>query len=73
MKRRQGGEKGPNLMTAGRMDRGDGIELAWEKQEGRGPTIVFLPGFRSDMTGDKATGLAEIGRASCRERVCVPV
>ena len=50
-------------MTAGRMDRGDGIELAWEKQEGRGPTIVFLPGFRSDMTGDKATGLAAFAAA----------
>ncbi|HEX2940921.1 MAG TPA: alpha/beta hydrolase, partial [Rhodopila sp.] len=25
---------------------------------GRAPTIVFLPGFRSDMTGDKATALA---------------
>ena len=45
-------------MTAGRLDRGDGIELGWIKQDGAGPTIVFLPGFRSDMTGDKATGLA---------------
>jgi pimeloyl-ACP methyl ester carboxylesterase len=57
------GEKGPNFMTAGRMDRGDGTALAWEKLEGRGPTIVFLPGFRSDMTGDKATGLATFAAA----------
>jgi len=56
-------EKGRQSMTAGRMDRGDGIELAWDKQEGRGPTIVFLPGFRSDMTGDKATGLAAFAAA----------
>ena len=50
-------------MMAGRLDRGDGTQLAWEKQEGRGPTIVFLPGFRSDMTGDKATGLAAFAAA----------
>ena len=31
---------------------------------GRGPTVVFLPGFRSDMTGEKATMLA----AHCAER-----
>ncbi|PPQ31230.1 alpha/beta hydrolase [Rhodopila globiformis] len=50
--------------TTGRLDRGNGAELAWIRQEGRGPTIVFLPGFRSDMTGDKATSLA----ALCAER-----
>jgi pimeloyl-ACP methyl ester carboxylesterase len=50
--------------TTGRLDRGNGTELAWIRQEGRGPTIVFLPGFRSDMTGDKATSLA----AFCAER-----
>jgi pimeloyl-ACP methyl ester carboxylesterase len=50
--------------TTGRLDRGNGIELAWIRQEGHGPTIVFLPGFRSDMTGDKATSLA----AFCAER-----
>jgi pimeloyl-ACP methyl ester carboxylesterase len=42
----------------GRLDRGDGIELAWVRLEGASPTIVFLPGFRSDMTGEKATALA---------------
>lgn len=46
------------MATTGRLDRGDGTELAWIRQEGRGPTIVFLPGFRSGMTGDKAAGLA---------------
>ncbi len=45
-------------MPSGTIDRGDGVALAWDKIEGAGPTIVFLPGFRSDMTGDKATGLA---------------
>jgi pimeloyl-ACP methyl ester carboxylesterase len=44
--------------TTGRLDRGDGTHLAWARVEGAGPTIVFLPGFRSDMAGDKATSLA---------------
>ncbi len=52
------------METTGRLDRGDGVELAWARQEGRGPAVVFLPGFRSDMTGDKATALA----AFCAER-----
>lgn len=50
--------------TTGRLDCGDGCELAWIGLDGRGPTIVFLPGFRSDMTGDKAIALA----AFCAER-----
>jgi pimeloyl-ACP methyl ester carboxylesterase len=45
------------MATIGRLDRGDGVELAWAREEGQGPTVVFLPGFRSDMTGDKATAL----------------
>jgi len=50
----------------GRLDRSDGVELAWARQAGSSPTVVFLPGFRSDMTGDKATALA----AFCAERGC---
>lgn len=46
------------MQTTGRLARGNGIDLAWARVEGRGPTVVFLPGFRSDMTGDKATALA---------------
>src|SRR5580692_5489048 len=44
--------------TMGRLDRGDGIELAWCRLAGAHPTVVFLPGFRSDMNGEKATALA---------------
>ncbi len=40
-----------------RLDRGDGVELAWSAAGAR-PTVVFLPGFRSDMAGEKATALA---------------
>jgi pimeloyl-ACP methyl ester carboxylesterase len=46
------------METTGRLARGDGVELAWARLEGRSPTVVFLPGFRSDMTGDKAAALA---------------
>jgi pimeloyl-ACP methyl ester carboxylesterase len=42
----------------GTLDRGDGVPLAYALTVGRAPIVVFLPGFRSDMTGDKATHLA---------------
>jgi pimeloyl-ACP methyl ester carboxylesterase len=44
--------------TSGRLDRGDGVGLAWRRLSGRSPTVVFLPGFSSDMTGAKAVDLA---------------
>ena len=47
-----------------------GIRLAARHRPGDGPTLVFLPGLRSNMTGDKATALAahagRRGRASLR-------
>ncbi len=43
-----------------RLDRGDGLHLAVRPLTGRDPTVVFLPGFRSDMNGDKAAYLAEL-------------
>ena len=39
------------------LDRGDGLRLAFRKREGQGPTIVFLPGYASDMEGSKALAL----------------
>jgi pimeloyl-ACP methyl ester carboxylesterase len=58
------------MEKSGRLDRGNGTELAWTLQEGDDPAVVFLPGFRSDMTGDKATRLAtfcaEAGRMMLR-------
>jgi pimeloyl-ACP methyl ester carboxylesterase len=46
------------MEATGRLDRGDGVELAFARHGGATPTVVFLPGFHSDMTGDKATALA---------------
>ncbi|MBO1073196.1 alpha/beta hydrolase [Roseomonas marmotae] len=45
----------------GRLDRGDGVELAWAALPGGsgGPTVVFLGGFRSDMEGSKALALRD--------------
>jgi pimeloyl-ACP methyl ester carboxylesterase len=55
--------------TTGRLAH-NGAELAWAHLPGTGPTIVFLPGFKSDMQGSKATHLrdwaAGQGRAMLR-------
>ncbi len=55
---------------SGRLDRGDGVDLAWRRVPGRGPGVVFLGGFNSDMTGSKAEALAShcaaTGRAFLR-------
>ena len=52
------------METTGRLDRGDGVELAWAKLEGRSPTVVFLPGFNSDMAGIKATEMRDFCAAT---------
>lgn len=51
---------------AGRLDRGDGVELAWRRRAGRGPGVVFLGGFNSDMTGTKAEALSALCAAQGR-------
>lgn len=47
-----------------------GRRIAYHRTEGRGPGLVFLGGFRSDMTGTKATYLQDLatrtGRAFLR-------
>jgi pimeloyl-ACP methyl ester carboxylesterase len=50
----------------GFLDRPDGARLAWRMVEGTGPTVVWLGGFKSDMTGTKAQALAEWGAAAGR-------
>jgi pimeloyl-ACP methyl ester carboxylesterase len=53
-----------------RLERPDGNYVAYAKTEGHAPTVVFLGGFRSDMTGTKAMALkawaARTGRAFLR-------
>jgi pimeloyl-ACP methyl ester carboxylesterase len=44
--------------------RGDGATIAYHATPGAGPGVVFLTGFRSDMTGGKAVAL----EAACRAR-----
>ena len=57
------------METAGRLDH-DGASLACRAVAGAGPTVVWLGGFRSDMTGTKAQELANwahrTGRAFLR-------
>src|SRR3954467_7367801 len=36
---------------------GEGLNLAYRPRGGRGPTIIFLPGYMSDMDGGKAAAL----------------
>jgi pimeloyl-ACP methyl ester carboxylesterase len=36
---------------------GPGLHLAFRYRPGRGPAVVFLPGYMSDMEGGKATAL----------------
>src|ERR1044072_6953100 len=35
----------------------DVVPLAYRHRKGRGPTLVFLPGYASDMDGTKANAL----------------
>src|SRR4051794_41466519 len=37
-----------------RIERDGGVKLAFLRTAGRAPTAVFLPGYKSDMTGAKA-------------------
>jgi len=46
------------------LTRPDGATIAYRRSPGKSPGVMFLGGFRSDMTGTKATAL----EAMCRER-----
>lgn len=45
---------------------GPDLRLAYRHRTGRGPTIVFLPGYQSDMDGGKATALDQWAEAQGR-------
>ena len=44
----------------------DGRRIAYRHFPGSGPAVVFLPGYRSDMAGGKATALCEWAEAQGR-------
>ena len=52
--------------SAERLARPDGNFVVYARTDGRAPTIVFLGGFRSDMTGTKAVALEAWARANGR-------
>lgn len=54
---------------SGFLERSDGARLAWCRVEGAGPTVVWLGGFMSDMTGTKAQALADWAAANGRAYV----
>ena len=54
----------PSSRPARRLARPDGGAIAYHKSEGSAPTVVFLTGLRSDMTGGKALAL----EAHCQSR-----
>ncbi len=47
----------------------DGRRIAFRHHPGSGPTLVFLPGYMSDMTGGKATAL--FARAQAEGQACL--
>lgn len=48
------------------LTRADGVRLAYRYLAGDGPTIVFLPGYMSDMQGGKAQAVAAWAMANGR-------
>lgn len=60
----------PDFTPPAMFARADGLRLAYRHRAGTGPTIVFLPGYMSDMEGGKAVALdawaARNGRAMLR-------
>ncbi|WP_176597055.1 MULTISPECIES: alpha/beta fold hydrolase [Sphingobium] len=47
----------PDVAPPALYARPDGVRLAYRHRPGTGPTIVFLPGYMSDMEGGKAVAL----------------
>jgi len=53
--------------TTGRLSRMGGEFVAWQRVAGRGPCLVWLGGFKSDMTGSKAQALADWATSEARD------
>jgi len=58
-----------NTAEPGLLARSDGESIAYRRLAGREPGFVFLHGFRSDMTGQKALAVEDFCRA--RGQACV--
>ena len=52
------------------LDIPDGDRIAWRRVRGKGPTILWLGGFLSDMTGSKITRLNAEARARNWDFLC---
>ena len=46
-----------NAPPLGKMDSSAGVQIAYRLRDGLSPTLVFLPGYASDMEGTKALAL----------------
>ncbi len=53
--------------TKGRLSRKGGEFVAWQRVVGQGPCLVWLGGFKSDMSGSKAQALADWATSEGRE------
>ncbi len=53
-------------ISSGKLQRHDRPALAYRQTIGRGPTIVFLPGYASDMAGSKASAMIDWATANGR-------
>lgn len=57
------------IEESGFLERPDGEQLAWRRVSGTGPSVVWLGGFKSDMSGTKAKALADWAVARGRSYV----
>jgi len=58
-------------LTISFASRADGVRLAYRFAPGKGPLLLFLPGYKSDMEGGKAQ--AVLARAIARGQACLLV
>lgn len=56
----------PDMPPLSLFPRADGLSLAYRHSPGKGPTIIFLPGYMSDMDGGKAVALHQWALAQGR-------
>lgn len=62
----EGYDQGGSPIGGGIVSRPDGATIAYHRLQGKGPGIVFLHGYHSDMTGSKALALEDLCRRQGR-------